>query len=99
VLEEVAGVTEGYGREQRAAESEHIRRRVPAGAGYLHPLGEQVDPVPDHGEAGDGKEEVEQLEKALEEPPARRHLLHPLPPLPLRSINRKPICQRKRAQN
>jgi hypothetical protein len=94
VVEEVGGVTEGYGREQRAAESEHIRRRVPAGAGYLHPLDEQVDPVPDHGEAGDGKEEVEQLEQALEEPPARGHLLHPL-----RSINRKPICQRERAQN
>lgn len=92
VVEEVAGVTEGYGGEQRSAEDEHIRRRVPAAAGYLHPLDEQIDPVSDHGEAGDGEEEIEQLEQALEEPPARRHLL-------LRSINREPICQLKRAQN
>jgi hypothetical protein len=87
VVEEVASVTEGNGCEQRPAEDEHIRRRVPAGAGYLHPLDEQVDPVPHHGKAGDTEEEVEQLEQALKEPAARRHLL--FPSLLRRSINRK----------
>jgi hypothetical protein len=87
VVEEVARVTEGNGCEQRPAEDEHIRRRVPAGTGYLHPLDEKVDPVPHHGEAGDSEEEVKQLEQALEEPPARCHLL--FPSLLRRPINRK----------
>jgi hypothetical protein len=96
-VEEVAGVTEGNGCEQRPAEDEHIRRRVPAGAGYLHPLDEQVDPVPHHGEAGDSAEEVEQLEQALEEP--LHAAISSSPHSCADQLIDKPICQPKRAQS